>query len=339
MTDASASAAPFDARYLYLAGGVREAGQCTNSCDGSCGQWWGCWQDLSQAPGQYINSFLQNTARASWAGASRPQVPVITYYELLHSAKTAEGAAEVAAINDAAVLTRYLNDWRFLVQKIGNAQAMLHIEPDLWGFVRSVNSNPHLVPAQVTSANATDCSAQENSAAGLARCMISMARKYAPNAKVGLHASAWLIGSSGDGVATGNFMNALGAADGDFVVADLSDRDAGYYQSIGQNRWYSAADSANFLAWTKSVASTVGKPMVLWQIPLGNMTQNNTNYHWQDTHVDYLFGHLTDVVDAKVAALLFGPGADLQTTVESDGGNLIAKTTANWQAGGTALCK
>ena len=38
-----------------------------------------------------------------------------------------EGPSEVAAINDQTFLTTYFNDWRFLLQKIGNNQAMLHL--------------------------------------------------------------------------------------------------------------------------------------------------------------------------------------------------------------------
>lgn len=285
--------------------------------------------------------FMKTSASATWQGSARPQIPFFTYYEILQSGSLPEGNGQVAAVNDAELLKRYLDDWRFLLQKIGSTQAMLHIEPDFWAYARNVNTNPRAIPAQVTAANPTDCATQENSVAGLARCMIGMTRKYAPNAKVGLHASAWLSGNPDDGAATGQFMAALGAASGDFVVSDLSDRDAGFYQfhENNPNRWFSATDSANFLRWTKAVAQTVGKPVVLWQIPLGNMAQNNTNYHWQDTHVDYLFANMGAVADARVAALLFGAGADLQTTPETDGGNLIAKTTSNWRAGGTPMCK
>jgi len=341
MPDASASAAPFDARYLYLAGGVRQSGQCTNSCDGSCGQWWGCW---NTPIGQYALFFMQAAANTTWQSASRPQIPVFTYYELLQSAKgykstVNEGTDEVTIANDATFLKLYLDDWRFLLQTLGTSQAILHVEPDFWAYARNVNTNPHLIPAAVSAANAIDCSTHENSMSGLAKCMLSMTRKYAPNTKVGLHASAWLIGNSGDGPATGNFMSALGAGDGDFMVTDVSDRDAGYYQSIGQNRLYSDADHVNFLAWSKAVSTTVGKPMIIWQIPLGNMNQNNTNYHWQDNHVDYFFAHLNDVANSKVAALLFGAGADMQTTIETDGNNLINKTTTNWQSGGQQICQ
>lgn len=344
MADATASGAPFDARYLYLAGSVRPAGACVNACSSACGGWWGCWQEFETSPGVpapmglYATRHIQNATAATWQGTANPQVPVFTYYELLNSAGAGEGAGEVAAINNAALMTRYLDDWRFLLQKIGNSRAMLHIEPDFWGFVRGVNSNPHQVPAAVKSANATDCAAQENSAAGLARCMIAMVRKYAPNATVGLHASPWNYTVSGDGAATGAYMLALGAADGDFVVTDPSDRDAGYYTSIGQNRWWTDTTAATYLAWSKTVADTVGKPTVMWQIPLGNMTQNNTNNHWQDNRVDYLFAHLADVAKSGIVALLFGAGGSQQTSPETDGGNLISKTTANWQAGGTSLC-
>jgi len=339
MEDTTAAAAPFDARYLYLAGGIRNAGTCASSCSSACGNWWGCWQDWSQPPGQYALALLQKAAGATWQGAARPQIPVFTYYEILQSSNASEGDGEVAAINDAAFLTRYLDDWRFLLQKVGTSQAMLHIEPDFWAYVRNVNSNPHAVPAPVAVANPTDCGAHENSAAGLARCMIAMARKYAPNATVGLHASDWLIGMNGDGAATGAFMVALGAGDGDFVFTDPSDRDAGYYSSIGQNRWWDDAAAANYLAWSKAVADTVGKPTLMWQIPLGNMAQNNTVNHWQDNRVDYLFAHLADVVKSGIVGLLFGAGESQQTTPETDGGNLVAKTTANWRAGGTALCQ
>ncbi|GAA5163127.1 hypothetical protein GCM10025770_14810 [Viridibacterium curvum] len=338
MTDTTAAAAPFDARYLYLAGGVRPAGTCTSSCSSACGNWWGCWQDPAQAPGQYVLWHLNNTASATWQGASRPQIPVITYYEQLHSSGLGEGAAQLGALNDAAQLGRYLDDWRFLLQTIGSKTAILHVEPDLWGYVRQQNSNPSLVPTKVKSANATDCSTQEDSAAGFARCMIAMARKYAPNVKVGLHASPWTYTSSGDATSLGNFMKALGADQGDFIVTDPSDRDAGYYDSLGQNRWWTDTTAAQYLAWSKTLSETVGKPSIMWQIPLGNMSQNNTTNHWKDNRVDYLFANLPQVASAHIVALLFGAGEGQQTTPETDGGNLIARTKANWQAGGTPLC-
>lgn len=342
MEDATATAAPFDVRYLYLAGGIAPAAACMSSCNAAanCGNWWGCWQDWSKAPGLYATGLIGKAAGATWQGAARPQTPMFTYYEILHSSGVAEGSAEVSALNDAAFLTRYFDDWRFLLKKIGSAQAMLHIEPDFWGYVRSVNGDPHALPAPVASANPVDCGVQENSVAGFARCLIAMTRKYAPNAKVGLHASNWLAPYvNNDGRVLGNFLLALGAGDSDFVATDPSDRDAGYYASIGRDTWWTDADAVAYLAWSKQLADTVGKPTVMWQIPLGNMSQNNTTNHWQDNRVDWLFAHRAEVARSGIAALLFGAGEGQQTTPETDGGNLVARTTANWQAGGTSLCQ
>jgi len=341
MTDTSGSAAPFDARYLYLSGGVRQAGQCASSCDGSCTQWWGCW---NSPMGKYALYFIEANAAATWQGISRPQIPLFTYYEILQSmqgynSSLKEGADEVTIANDATFMKLYFDDWRFLLQTIGTTRVMLHVEPDFWAYARQVNGNPHSIPAKVTAANPTDCSTQENSITGMARCMISMVRKYAPNAKVGLHASDWLKGNAGDGVATGNFMIALGSTDGDFIVSDILDRDAGYYNSIGNNIWFDDAAHASYLAWIKDVAVTTSQPIIIWQIPLGNANQNNTNYHWKDTHVDYFFAHLADVANAKIVGLMFGAGTDLQTTVETDGNNLINKTIATSQLGGQQICQ
>ena len=264
MDDATAASAPFDVRYAYLASNTLPEAACLKACPDACTSWWGCWQDRSQPPGQYVKYHMSQNAAATWQNASRPRLPMFTYYTFLTGSGGVEGAQEVAAMNNTTVLARYLDDWRFLLQTIGNARVMLHIEPDLWGFVRSVNSDPHAVPAQVKAANPTDCASHENSAAGLARCMIAMARKYAPSVSVGLHASPWNYMASGNGEETGRYMLALGAGDGDFIATDPSDRDAGWYSAQGQDRWWDDQKAAAYLAWSKTLAETVGKPTVMW---------------------------------------------------------------------------
>jgi hypothetical protein len=77
--------------------------------------------------------------------------------------------------------------------------------------------------------------------------------------------------------------------------------------------------------------------MVLWQIPVGNMAQNNTLNHYQDDKVDWFFSHMNQVADAHIVALLFGAGQQEQTGPETDGGNLINKTISHWTSGGTPL--
>ena len=326
--------APLDARYQYLSSGPAKDSACYSSCTGSssCSGWWGCWQDPNLPPGQRPADAIKEGAAATWQGVANPMLHYWTYYGFLAVAKEAgadEGPTQVAQLNNGWSIRRYLDDWRFLLQKVGDNPVMLHIEPDLWGFVRQVNSNPHLVPAAVRDGNPTDCSWFENSAAGLARCMISMARKYAPNAKVGLHVSPWNYKAEGDAELVANYMRELGAMDGDFIATDPADRDAGYYEVVKGKPyyWWNDQDAYAFLAWSKALSQKLGKPTVMWQLPLGNMQMNNTNTHWKDNRVDWLFAHMEDVANAHIVALLFGSGEGVQTTPETDGGNFYYKAT------------
>ncbi len=342
MEDSSAKAAPFDLRYAYLhsqpapSSAYYSASRCQDAWSG----WWGCWTGSSTAPGTYVTYRDAQAAQATYQGRARPQKFFWTWYSLRDlgdAAGQGDGPGEVVAINRLDLLTRYLNDYRFFLQKIGNSHDGIDLEPDFWGFARSLG-NLHQVAAQVSAANPTDCGSQENSAAGLARCLIAMARKYAPNTAVGLHLSCfdW---ESNIQKCVKDYAD-LGANYGDFLVTDVSDRDAGWYAQPahgGSNHFWTDQKAATALRFYKTMAESVGKPVVLWQIPVGNMAQNNTPNHYQDDKVDWFFGHMDQVAHAHVAALLFGAGWQEQTTPETDGGNLISKTIAYHNSGGTAL--
>jgi hypothetical protein len=363
MEDATAAKAAFDGRYLYLSGGFFDGNapcaSCAIGCTASgtscsnaegCG-WWGCWQWDQDPPGQYVVDFVSKNEKAS-----PKQIPMFTYYEELQGSGLKEGATQVPALGDAAFLARYFADWRLVLQKIGSHVALLHLEPDFWGYVQQANSDPHAVAAKVTAANPTDCAGYENSAAGFARCLVHMVRVYAPNAKVGLHASAWGTGFDvfgnrdakldvpGEAQKMATFLTALGAKDGDFIVSDPSDRDAGFYQ-VTQSRdtWWddTKVKLPNFrqaFTWTKALAEKMGMPILLWQIPVGNMGLDNTPDHYKDNRLDYFFAHMDEVVAAHIVGLFFGAGADGPTTPETDGGNFVSKTAAYRSAGGTKVC-
>lgn len=190
----------------------------------------------------------------------------------------------------------------------------------------------------MTEANPTDCSDMEDSVAGAARCMIRMARLYAPGALVGLHSSAWMMEAPGDAEAVGTFLLGLGADEADFLVDDASDRDAGYYEAQGRDTWWTDESAQAFLDWSARVVETTCKPMIMWQVPVGNMSLDDTTNHYRDNRVDWLFSHTQEVTDAHFVGLLFGAGQDEQTTPETDGGNLIAKTQGYFDGGGDALC-
>jgi hypothetical protein len=361
MDDAVATQAPFELRYLYLSGGLFDGTAPCTSCQTGCTSrgtacantagcgWWGCWQYDQDPPGAYVRAFVQKAA-------GNKQIPMFTYYQILQSSGVAEGQQEVTiAARDQALMTRYFADYRFVLQQIGQSTAFLHIEPDFWGYAEQQNNDPHALAAAVASANATDCAGQENTIAGLGRCLIAMVRKYAPNAKVGLHASGWgtnfdvlnntnaSLDVVGQANKLGAFIAECGASQGDFVVVETSDRDAGYYSSIGQNRWWNDTNTAlpNFrqaFAWAKALAEKVGRPLVWWQMPLGNMSLANATDKWRDNRLDYFFAHMNEVAMAHGFAVAYGAGAGGQTTPTTDGGNLIAKTKAYAAAGGQTAC-
>jgi hypothetical protein len=335
MTDASAAAAPFDVRYQYLvsppapSSDLYTASACPNGLN-----WWGC---VDGSRGGIIPTMEARAAQATYQGHPHPQTMMWTWFELPDLTTATAWQDEVKAVNRVDLLTRYLNDYRFFLQKIGNSHDMIDLEPDFWGYVRSLG-NPHQVAAQVSSANPTDCGSQENSAAGLARCLIAMARKYSPNTTVGIHLSCWDWQSNTQGCAR-DYAN-LGAQNADFLVADVSDRDAGWYAQPahgGYNNFWTDQKAAAALGYYKTMAESVGKPVVLWQIPVGNMAQNNTLNHYKDDKVDWFFAHMDQVANAHIAGLLFGAGQGEQTSIETDGGNLIGKTIAYHNSGGAAL--
>ena len=375
-SDAAAAMAPFDIRYLYISGGLFDSTTPCTACGSSCTAagkvctngcaWWGCY---NTPPGMYAGYFMQAAAKPSPA-----QIPMFTYYELLQTAQStftnfAEGAAEVTqAAPSTALMTRYYADWRFLLQQIGQNRALLHIEPDFWGYARQAGS-PTSLAAAVASANPTDCGALPNTIAGMGQCLISMVRKYAPNALVGLSSSAWNVASNTnksvdvttDAKAVATFLAACGQSSADFVVVETSDRDAGYYQIVkGTNSWWDATDTtlpnyAQDLAWVKALTEALGTPALYWQTPVGNASQNNTTDHYQDNRVDYFFGgsaagvqsaspktvpaHWSALAAAHVIGVAFGAGAGEQTTPETDGGYLISKTKSYVSAGGQPLCQ
>jgi hypothetical protein len=379
MQDATAKLAPFDLRYQYISGGFFDgsspcascatncttnsgAKSCANSGSG-CG-WWGCWQYDQDPPGAYARGFV-----TTCGGQSPPQVPMFTYYEILQASGVQEGAAEVTqAATNASLMTRYFADWRFLLQQIGQSVALLHIEPDFWGYAEQHGADPTAMPAAVASANATDCGSLPDTIAGMGKCMIAMVRKYAPHALVGLHASAWgtnmdVAGNTNptfDVAAEANklatFLAACGETDADLVVVETSDRDAGYYQTQkNRNTWWDATNATlpdfhQDFAWVKALTEALGKPALYWQTPLGNMNMQNvflkdsagniTGGQWKDNRVDYFFGHTSELAGAHALGVAFGAGAGDQTSPETDGGNFVAKAKSYFaqSAGGQPLC-
>lgn len=355
--EAAASAAPWDVRYQYITAGIPDgAGPCSScasgcssagtSCTGGGCGWWGCWQNDQEPPGAFARNFVAEAKRKN-------QVPMFTYYQQLYSSGSFEGTGQIMKMGDSAVMGRYYADFRFMLQQVGDAKAMLHLEPDTWGYGQQANADPTKVPVAVASANSADCTGLSNDFAGFGRCVVAMVRKYAPNAKVGFHASGWAtnidvpgnsdvsLDVAAEAKKTADFLLACGAAETDFVVVETSDRDAGFYVQHGDATamWDVTNTSLphfhQAFAWATKIAEVVRRPLVWWQLPLGNSTTA-----FKDNRVDYFFAHTGEVAATHAVLMAFGAGRADQTLPETDNGNLATRTKAYEIAGGQQLtCK
>jgi hypothetical protein len=278
---------------------------------------------------------------------------MFSYYVWYTVAGNVEGAAEIAALNDAARTRRYLADWRFVCQTVGatdTGPVILHIEPDLWGFAEQVNGDPTRIPAAVSGAGLSECAGLPDTVAGFAHCMLHLARTYAPHALVGFHASAWGAGDdalfttragfdlNAHADTTAAFMRALGATDGDLVVVEMSDRDAGYNMS-----WFDATNATvpNFtraLAWQQRLGIDLGLAPLYWQIPYGHVGLPNTCNRYADNRVDYFFSHPDQFAAAGLLGIAFGAGATCMTTPSTDDGYFTTRSMSYFSGARPCLC-
>ncbi|HEY6203201.1 MAG TPA: hypothetical protein VI056_09170 [Candidatus Limnocylindria bacterium] len=348
--DVRATAA-FGLRSQYLAGGV------------NTGSGWATWNPNG--------TFVTNYAQESQGLGLRS---VFDYYMLLQSLP-ATGANESAKLtsnlNNAATMTAYYNDLKLFFQRaapIGNS-VVLHMEPDLWGYLEQRASGDDastVTGVRVASTGLSDLAGLPDTASGLAQAVLRLRDRYGPGVQVAYHASVWGTGNDilyskpsdatvdALGTRAGTFYLSLGAAF-DLAFTDPSDRDAAFKQfqyGDGGASWWSSADYARNVRWLSRFYATTGKALVMWQVPLGNtkMTaMNNTWNHYQDNHVEWLIDdpgrtHLADYVSAGVVAIIFGRGADGATCAcdaNADGvtnpapinGNTIASLNADDDGG------
>ena len=286
-----------DARYQYLSGGV------------NTGHGWATWNP----DGTFASMYVRESIAAHI-------IPVLTYYQLLQS-QPAVGSTEMqkdlSNLSDPATMRAYWNDYRLLLRRVGNAAgrhvAIIHIEPDLWGYLEQAH------------------------AAGLARSfarkLIALRDQVAPHVLLAWHLSVW--GTGEDPTYTKPslaHMDALAAKSAafyaslgtrfDLVFNDVTDRDAGFYQHVegNPNTWWGPGD-AYLAGFTRRTRTHV----VLWQLPLGNTMLNNTWGHYRDNRLQWWLDdpsgpHLRAIRGAGVIGLLFGGGAAGTTSDETDGG-------------------
>ena len=320
------ASAAFGLRSQYLAGGV------------NTGTGWSTWAPA----GSFVTRYAQESL-------DHGLTPVFDYYMLLHSNPSSgadEGERDYANLNNASTMAAYYADLKLFFERagtLGRRQVVLHLEPDLWGFLqqRALFGDARRVPAKVSATQFEGLSGFPDSAAGFAQAVIELRDRYAPNVLVAYHLSVWATGvdilyrDPSDlevdvlSKSASSFYRSL-EADFDIVFAESSDRDAGFReQRYGDaGAWWTEDDYARNVRFLAGFAAGTGKRIVLWQMPLGNTkmrAQNNTAGHYQDNHVEWFLDdpawtHLSAYANAGVVAAIFG-GGGADTTCACDAAN------------------
>jgi hypothetical protein len=291
------------------------------------GDGWRTWNENGTFVDRYIGETEKNHLTA-----------VFSYYMIRQSLPGSgdgdEPHAVLANLRNPATMKAWLADVRAFLQHAGRfpkRTVVLQVEPDMWGYGEQVAKHDDAATVPV---------ARVGDMAGLARRVVAMRDKLAPNVLLGYHASGWGTGvdlsvndpsleqSSALGRKAAGFYRSLHAGF-DVTFTDWSDRDAAFKRAIygaGPEAWWTSADRARAVRFTRAYSRESGQRVVVWQLPLGNTlmrAMDNTWGHYQDNHVQWLFGrdgrkHLRALRDAGAIGFLFGGGAD-GTTCACDG--------------------
>jgi hypothetical protein len=290
-------------------------------------------------------NFAYNYAVASHAAGC---IPEFTYYQIVPTTGAEGASAEHSALNNAATMADYYKDFTSLMQQLHQygGPALVHVEPDMFGFLQTLNANPALLTASVASSGDSNVAGYPNTVAGFGQALLHLRDLYAPNVVMAAHVSTWLWSTSTNPslnvtqIAQNDaaFMTRLG--NWDLFFTDITDRDAAYYQLVvgdGGAHWWDATNQKypNFNrldAWAGAFTAAAHKRLVIWQLPIGNTlmrTCNNTKSHYQDNREQYWLENypnnqtINALAQAGVVGLLFGSGQP--------------GTTANYDAAGDGM--
>jgi len=328
----TSSGVPWDARYQYLSAGV------------NTGSGWATWNSPA---GQFASYYMSDSAANGYT-------PIFTYYQLIQSAPNYE---DYSNLNNASTMKAYYADFKLLLDKIKafGKTTIVHVEPDLWGFLQQRNSNPNNITASVASSGYGDVVAsQPNTVSGFAKALVALRDKYAPNALLAWHISPWAstygdlssdksstFNVAGAAQQTANFYLQTGA-NFDLMFYDIADRDAALYQSWGDpNRWWDTTNSTypnfnRFNQFALAITTATGKRGMLWQVPIGNTlykSMNNTTHHWQDNKAQYYlndtsYQHVQDLANSGIIGILFGAGDGNSTSYDDGAGDGVTNPAA-----------
>ena len=307
-------AAPFGYRYQYLAGGV------------NTGVGWSTWNET----GTFVTRYVGESVKAR-------MTPVFTYYMIRQSLPGRDDGDEAKAVignlRNGSTMKAYWADLALFFKRAGSThrRVLLHVEPDMWGYLEQAG--------------------QAKLARAFAHHVIRLRNRFARNVVLGYHLSVWgtrtdiAIQDPGpkavDRLAakSARFYRSLHAKF-DLVFGEFSDRDSGFKEHVygvsHKDAWWTKADFARHVRYLARVHRLVERPLVLWQIPLGNSGLPDSWDRFRDNRPQWLLGpgarrHLKAYARAGVRALLFGGGADGTTSEATDGGWFLRHARAYYR--------
>jgi len=245
---------------------------------------------------------------------------------------------EMAALTHDDFMKPYWAGAKLLFQRLGASDkpSVVHLEPDFWAYAQQATPDgSHAVRVRNL---VPECAALTDDLRGMAGCFLVLAHTYAPRTAVGFHPSRW----AGTTASIVRFFRTIGADKADFLGMDMLDRDAGCWEAQsdplcqgGDRNTYwdeSNAKSPNFhemIAWAKQIHDGLGLPILWWQLPLGvpDSLPGGKTGHYRDNRVHYLFNHVAELVDGGSVGMVFGTGAEHQTTIDTDDGQFKAAVT------------
>jgi len=311
------------------------------------------WQVNSGVPWNYVYQYI-TYGWESWGGSfvsrfvhqawDKGFTPVVTVYMMLGVPTDCGEGGECYAqkLQNATTVQDYLDSLKRAVQESQGAKPVIfNLEPDFYGAMQQLSNSgsrpPGVQPNDPSSFPvALNKNGYADNLAGFGRYMVDLIHTTAPNALAAPMASTWATNSDPQSVSysdamqmgqdTAAFIDAMGGDQADLLVVEWSDRDAG----SGLRPWWDDTDletprPTRTILWENALSSTAHKRLLLWQMPVGNMSLNNTCDHYQDNRAAYVFAHPRDLVDAGVIGVLFGGGASCMTQVDTDGGFVAAQ--------------
>ncbi len=306
------------------------------------------WQVNSGVPWDYVyqyitfgwetwgGSFVSRFVNQAW---DKGYVPMVVVYMVLGVPPNCGegGACYASKLQNATTVSEYLQSLeRAALEAAGDEPVIFNLEPDFYGFMQQLSNSPSRPPGvQPNDPSsypvALNKAGYPNDLAGFGRYLVDRLHTLAPNILVAPMASMWATNfdpqtATKDAAVqmsqdTAAFIDAMGGAQADLLVVEWSDRDAG----SGLRPWWDDGDQelprpTRAILWENALSAAAHKRLLLWQVPVGNMSLNNTCDHYQDNRAAYAFAHPRDLFDAGVIGVLYGGGAACMTQVTSDGG-------------------